>query len=47
MMKNKIQAGIVGGAGYTGGELIRILLNHPQAVIPYTRYMQTLQVKLI
>jgi N-acetyl-gamma-glutamyl-phosphate reductase len=24
-----IQAAIVGGAGYTGGELIRILLNHP------------------
>ncbi|QED36455.1 N-acetyl-gamma-glutamyl-phosphate reductase [Antarcticibacterium arcticum] len=24
-----IQAGIVGGAGYTAGELIRILLNHP------------------
>jgi N-acetyl-gamma-glutamyl-phosphate reductase len=22
-------AGIVGGAGYTGGELIRLLLNHP------------------
>ncbi len=26
----KIRAGIVGGAGYTGGELIRILLNHPE-----------------
>lgn len=25
----KIKAGIIGGAGYTGGELIRILLNHP------------------
>lgn len=24
-----IQAGIAGGAGYTAGELIRILLNHP------------------
>ncbi len=24
-----IQVGIVGGAGYTGGELLRILLNHP------------------
>jgi N-acetyl-gamma-glutamyl-phosphate reductase len=24
----KIKAGIVGGAGYTGGELIRLLLNH-------------------
>ncbi|HEV7783460.1 MAG TPA: N-acetyl-gamma-glutamyl-phosphate reductase [Chitinophagaceae bacterium] len=27
----KIKAGIIGGAGYTGGELIRILLNHPGA----------------
>ncbi len=27
----KIKAGIVGGAGYTGGEMIRILLNHPDA----------------
>lgn len=25
----KISAGIIGGAGYTGGELIRLLLNHP------------------
>lgn len=31
----KIKAGIVGGAGYTGGELIRILLNHPQASIAF------------
>lgn len=26
-----IEAGIIGGAGYTAGELIRILLRHPQA----------------
>jgi N-acetyl-gamma-glutamyl-phosphate reductase len=25
----RIRVGIVGGAGYTGGELLRILLNHP------------------
>lgn len=25
-----IQAGIIGGAGYTAGELIRLLLNHPE-----------------
>ena len=31
MIMKKIQIGIIGGAGYTGGELIRILLNHPQA----------------
>ena len=28
-MASKIEVGIVGGAGYTGGELIRLLLNHP------------------
>lgn len=30
-----IKAGIIGGSGYTGGELIRILLNHPQAEIDF------------
>lgn len=25
----KIKAGIIGGAGYTGGEVLRLLLNHP------------------
>jgi N-acetyl-gamma-glutamyl-phosphate reductase len=34
-MKNKIKIGIAGGAGYTGGELIRILLNHPAAEIVF------------
>ncbi len=28
-MKKKIKAGIIGGAGYTGGEMIRLLINHP------------------
>jgi N-acetyl-gamma-glutamyl-phosphate reductase len=28
-----IRIGIAGGAGYTGGELLRILINHPQAEI--------------
>lgn len=32
-MPNKIKIGIIGGAGYTGGELTRILLNHPAAEI--------------
>lgn len=36
-MANKIKAGIVGGAGYTGGELVRILLNHPVAEIIFVR----------
>ena len=31
----KIKVGIIGGAGYTGGELIRILLNHPGACISF------------
>ncbi|WP_158974502.1 N-acetyl-gamma-glutamyl-phosphate reductase [Cellulophaga sp. L1A9] len=30
-----IKAGIIGGSGYTGGELIRILLNHPEAEIDF------------
>ncbi len=30
-----VVAGIIGGAGYTGGELIRILLNHPSAEIVF------------
>jgi N-acetyl-gamma-glutamyl-phosphate reductase len=30
-----IKVRIVGGAGYTGGELIRLLLNHPQAEIVF------------
>lgn len=30
-----IKAGIIGGSGYTGGELIRILLNHPNATIDF------------
>lgn len=29
----KIKAAIVGGAGYTGGEMIRILLRHPAVVL--------------
>lgn len=32
---NNITVGIVGGAGYTGGELIRILINHPYADIKF------------
>ncbi len=30
-----IKAGIIGGAGYTGGELIRILLNHPAVQLQF------------
>ncbi|HEY2728203.1 MAG TPA: N-acetyl-gamma-glutamyl-phosphate reductase, partial [Parafilimonas sp.] len=31
----KIKVGIVGGAGYTGGELIRLLINHPETEIVF------------
>ena len=30
-----IKTGIIGGSGYTGGELIRLLLNHPAAEIDF------------
>lgn len=32
---SKIRVGIVGGAGYTGGEVLRLLLNHPSAAIQF------------
>lgn len=32
---DKVRIGILGAAGYTGGELIRVLLNHPQAEIVF------------
>ncbi len=34
---NKIKAGIIGGAGYTAGELLRILLNHPGVEIAFVQ----------
>ena len=33
MKQNKIKVAIAGGTGYTGGELFRILLNHPNVEI--------------
>ncbi len=32
---SKVKVGIIGGAGYTGGELIRIMLNHPEAELTF------------
>ena len=32
-----IKIGIIGGAGYTAGELLRILLNHPEAEIVFVQ----------
>lgn len=31
----KIKAGIIGGAGYTGGELIRLLIHHPGIAVSF------------
>ena len=35
MSINNIQVGVVGGAGYTGGELLRLLVNHPHVEINF------------
>ncbi|MBV9962816.1 MAG: N-acetyl-gamma-glutamyl-phosphate reductase [Parafilimonas sp.] len=32
---NKIRVGIIGGAGYTGGELIRLLINHRETELEF------------
>ena len=32
-----IKVGIIGGAGYTAGELIRLLINHPQSEIAFVQ----------
>lgn len=34
-MTGKIKAGIIGGAGYTGGEMLRLLLFHPQVELRF------------
>ncbi len=31
----KIKIGIIGGAGYTGGELIRLLIHHPDVTVSF------------
>ena len=35
MSINNIKVGVVGGAGYTGGELLRLLVNHPNVAIDF------------
>jgi len=30
-----IRTGIIGGAGYTAGELLRLLINHPEVEIVF------------
>jgi N-acetyl-gamma-glutamyl-phosphate reductase len=34
-MRNKLKIGITGGTGYTAGELLRILINHPYADVKF------------
>ncbi len=36
-MKEKIKVGIIGAAGYTGGETIRLLLHHPHAELTFAQ----------
>ncbi|MGZ8538931.1 MAG: N-acetyl-gamma-glutamyl-phosphate reductase, partial [Flavisolibacter sp.] len=31
----KVKVGIIGGAGYTGGELIRLLIHHPYTAVSF------------
>jgi N-acetyl-gamma-glutamyl-phosphate reductase len=35
LVNKSIRAGIIGGAGYTGGELIRLLIHHPNVSISF------------
>ncbi|MGD9763837.1 MAG: N-acetyl-gamma-glutamyl-phosphate reductase [Candidatus Binatia bacterium] len=35
MTKSAVDVGVVGGSGYSGGELLRLLLGHPQARIGF------------
>src|SRR5258706_10876512 len=33
--KDLVRVGIIGGAGYTGGELIRLLIHHPYTAVSF------------
>lgn len=37
----KISAGIIGGAGYTGGELLRLLIHHPDVSVSFVHSRST------
>lgn len=37
MKMKKIKAGIIGGAGYTGGEAIRLLIHHPDVELAFVQ----------
>jgi N-acetyl-gamma-glutamyl-phosphate reductase len=36
-LAQKVKAGIIGGAGYTGGETVRLLLNHPNVELAFVQ----------
>ena len=42
----RLKVGIIGGAGYTGGELIRILINHPAVEIIFVHSKSNAQKKI-
>lgn len=37
---NEVRTGVIGGAGYTGGELLRLLLRHPKSEIVFVHSRQ-------
>ncbi|MDG2147184.1 MAG: N-acetyl-gamma-glutamyl-phosphate reductase [Flavobacteriaceae bacterium] len=54
IQKNKVKVGIIGGSGYTGGELIRLLINHSKVELVFVqsktnkgKYIQEIHTDLI
>ncbi|MFQ5668447.1 MAG: N-acetyl-gamma-glutamyl-phosphate reductase [Candidatus Binatia bacterium] len=47
MQANQISVGVVGGSGYSGGELLRLLLRHPHATIAWVTSRGTKQLEAI
>lgn len=43
---SKIKVGVMGGAGYTGGELLRVLVNHPNAEIAFVHSKSNFKSKI-
>lgn len=37
MSQKRYSAGIIGGAGYTGGETLRVLMNHPEVSVSFVQ----------
>ena len=37
IQKNKVKVGLIGGSGYTGGELIRLLINHSKVELVFVQ----------